>query len=107
VTNIRIHRYEVPVDDQWHRIELTGPILHVGGRSVWMVEFWALTGIFHPGRADQFRVYGTGHRLPPGGWKYVGTVVHHELVWHLLTRRLRNVREVEEIDALAPPNERN
>lgn len=92
---LRIHRFEVPVNDHWHTIPLTGPILHVGGRSVWTVEFWALAGRWPQDQHYEFRVYGTGHQLPAEGWQYVGSVVHPDLVWHLVVRRLTDVVDVE------------
>ena len=38
-----IYRYEVPVDDEPHPIELSGDIVHVGCRDPKTVEFWALS----------------------------------------------------------------
>lgn len=80
----RIFRYEVPVDDQWHDIDLCGDILHVDTRGMDVVEFWAL----HQGgarRPRRLRVFGTGHPLPPGV-THVGTAVVSggALVWHLV-----------------------
>jgi hypothetical protein len=83
-----IHRYEVPVDSQWHPLPLSGPIYHVAARDPETVEFWALdTGDASTWR--EFRVYGTGQALPPDDLHHVGTALAAEgrLVWHLLERR--------------------
>lgn len=90
-----VYRYEVPVDDAWHAIDLTGPVLHVDCRQVDVVEFWAIA---RPGlassRRDHFRVFATGE--PVGGVgsvEHVGTAIApgltpltrptDRLVWHL------------------------
>lgn len=80
-----IFRYEVPVDDQWHEIDLTGPIVYVALRDPSVVEFWA----WHtdgPAVTSEFRVFGTGHPLPAGPLTYRGSVVTAggHLVWHLM-----------------------
>jgi hypothetical protein len=80
-----IYRYEVPVDDDVHPIELSGKILHVGCRDPRTVEFWAL----HSGGPTVERVFcvvGTGHPIPDGWTKLVGTAIAPggHLVWHLL-----------------------
>lgn len=80
----KVFRYEVRVDDQWHAHDLHGPVLHVAGRTIFTVEFWAM----HQGdisRRREFRVFGTGQPVDAGA-KYVGTVVHTDLVWHLFER---------------------
>jgi len=61
----RIHRYVVPVDDAWHEITLTGPVVR------------------------RLRVFGTGQELPaPDGVRepqHVGSAVAPGgLVWHLI-----------------------
>lgn len=87
--SVRVWRYEVPVDDQWHPITLTGRILHVGCRSPWTVEFWA-THVDGPHVVEwtsEFIVVGTNHPWPDHA-NWVGTVVApgDRLVWHLLER---------------------
>lgn len=84
-----VFRYEVPVDDRWHRIEIDGEPLHVAGRHVDVVEFWALAGTGQPTEAREYRVFGTGHALPDEPLTFRGTVVHPALVWHLFERRAR------------------
>lgn len=83
--NSSIYRYEVPVDDQWHEIELTGDVLHVDSRAPSIVEFWAFA---FPGAGvrRRFQVVGTGHPLPAGQLRHHGSVIAAggRLVWHLL-----------------------
>lgn len=79
-----IYRYEVPVDDAWHRVDVSGPILHVDSRDVATVEVWA----WHEGQSTagrELRVFGTGQPIPEGA-KYVGTAIPPggHLVWHLM-----------------------
>lgn len=78
-----IYRYEIPVDDGWHPLQLSGRILHVACRSMGVVEVWALH-TDEPAITRSFRVYGTGQPLPPG-IDYVGTALTPggQLVWHL------------------------
>jgi hypothetical protein len=81
-----IHRYEVPVDDEWHTLDLTGEVLHVASRRRDVVEVWAI----HDDQGDRlprhFRIFGTGHPLPDGRLRHVGTAFADggELVWHLM-----------------------
>ena len=80
-----IFRYEVPVDDKPHTLELSGAVLHVDCRDASTVEVWALeTG--GPPVERVFRVVGTGHPLPEGWTRHVGTAIAPggHLVWHLL-----------------------
>jgi hypothetical protein len=82
--NAAIYRYEVPVDDRWHTVQLSGEILHVASRDPRAVEIWAWS-TDGPSAMRTFRVFGTGQpvldetrhvgtAIPPGG----------QLVWHLL-----------------------
>jgi hypothetical protein len=83
----RIYRHQVPVDDQWHELELHGNPLAVAARNPAIVEFWAR---FSPGVAGmkrQFRVIGTGQPTPDNAVTYWGTTVASpQLVWHLVER---------------------
>jgi hypothetical protein len=84
----QVFRYEVPADDHWHTVELSGPILHVAARRPDVVEFWAQTGAGLT-QARTFRVFGTGHPLPPGvALAHRGTALAAggALVWHLFER---------------------
>jgi hypothetical protein len=80
-----IYRYEVPVDDKPHTLELSGEIVHVATRDSASVEVWAWhTGGHTIERA--FQVVGTGQPLPEGWTRHVGTAIAPggRLVWHLL-----------------------
>ena len=79
-----IYRYEIPVDDQWHAIELTGDVVHVGCRSIYIVELWAIH-TDRPTKRRGFRAYGTGQPIPDDV-THVGTAIApgDHLVWHLM-----------------------
>jgi hypothetical protein len=83
VTEIR--RYEVPVDDLWYDIALTGWIVHVDSRSANKIEFWAVHDSDAAPSVRSFRAYGDG-RLLPGNAKCIGTAVIPPYVWHLMER---------------------
>jgi hypothetical protein len=59
-----IHKYEVPVDDAWHNIELSGKIVHVDSLEYGKIHFWA----YHTSGPDQgvrrFKAFRTGEELP-------------------------------------------
>lgn len=80
-----IYRYEVPVDDHWHVIPLSGAVLHVGSRTPDVVEFWALQS-GGPIIPRMFRVFGTGQPLPDRPLRHCGTAMAAggALVWHLM-----------------------
>lgn len=80
-----IYRYEVPVDDQWHELQLSGAVLHVDCRDPRVVELWALSS-GGPTVTHNFRVYGTGQPLPDRLTCHVGTAITPggQLVWHLM-----------------------
>lgn len=80
-----IHRYDVPVDDEWHEFKLTGNILHVDSRSINVVEFWAHEIEGNPAETVRLRVFGTGHEMPIAT-VYRGTTIAPggRFVWHLV-----------------------
>ena len=79
---MNIYHYEIPVDDAWHDIPLSGPIVHVACRKdIRVLHFWALAGVSSPYTA-RLRVYGTGHQVPLSAI-YRGTAIIEPLVWHL------------------------
>jgi hypothetical protein len=82
---IRVFRFEVPVDDQWHEVRVNTDPVHVAARKADVVEFWALVTENAPQIARRFRVFGTGHPIPRGCW-HRGTAIAAggALVWHLL-----------------------
>jgi hypothetical protein len=79
-------RYVVQVDDREHELALTGDPVAVATADPFgtAVEFWAE----HDGEARPvprtFRVFGTGHTLPPGArWRGTCPRTSSGLVWHL------------------------
>ncbi len=81
---ISIFRYEVPVDDRWHSIDLQGGIVHVAARQPDVVEIWAEHCHNWTGKLTRrFRVYGTGQ--PDVEGTHIGTAIAAggRLVWHL------------------------
>jgi hypothetical protein len=84
---IHVYRYTVPVDDQWHEIELCGPIAYVASRSIYTVEFWSLHTVDAETWTESLIVVGTGHAVPPAT-EYVGTAIAPggQLVWHLFRK---------------------
>lgn len=92
----RIFRYEVPIDDEWHTIEIFGDPLAVFCRYTTTVEFWAANS--GPRQPRAFIVVGTGHEVPEDSLYWgsalsphlhvggVGEVSAGRFVWHLLER---------------------
>jgi len=80
---MRVFRYEVPVDDSWHEVRLSGPVVHVACRdgNPDVVHFWALADVGTTFTA-RMRVFGTGHDVPLDT-VYRGTASAGPLVWHL------------------------
>lgn len=84
---IEMRRYEIPVDDQVHQVELTRPPLAVAAKRLqvgqYVVEFWAEFDSQAEPVPHRFRVLGTGHLIPPGA-QWAGTCDRLDgLVWHL------------------------
>lgn len=79
----RVLRYGIPVDDRWHALQLSGPIVHVATRDPNLVELWAIN-TNEPPSTRGFRVFGTGQPLPPDV-AHIGTALTAggQLVWHL------------------------
>lgn len=80
----RVLRYEVPVDDRWHALNLLGDIMHVATRRADVVELWVLDVDALVTR--EFRVFATGEQMPTGlHLRHVGTAIvpGGALVWHL------------------------
>jgi hypothetical protein len=57
-----IHRYEIPVDDRWHILGLSGPVVHVASRRPNVVEVWAIRN-GGPELMRILRVFGTGQPM--------------------------------------------
>ena len=88
MSQARIFRFEVPVDDQWHPLDVPDPltVTRIGCRRRDVVEFWAVAhGQTWP---RQFLVVGTGQPFDLNRDIVHGTAVAPEgdLVWHLLER---------------------
>jgi hypothetical protein len=82
----RILRFEVPVDDQPHTIELTkwARPLQVGAVRDDLAEFWALHREGEPTIPRMFLVCGTGQPLPEGTmWQGTSPRTAGGFVWHL------------------------
>lgn len=89
----RIYRYQVPVDDRVHVIDLNGSPCHVGCRDPQVLEFWAIHRDGVPTVGRHFTVVGTGHRLPTDQYRHWGTAVAPggALVWHLVEVNLPDI----------------
>jgi hypothetical protein len=85
MTDRRMFRYVVPVDDQVHTFKLTGdPVAVAVTEDCEAVEFWAEHDE-DDGQTDRaFQVFGTGHPISRGA-DWVGTCPRTPvgLVWHL------------------------
>lgn len=82
-----VRRYEIPVDDQVHTLELTNPPLAVAAKSTgfaaYAVELWSEFNAERALRPVRFTVIGTGHPVPVRA-EWVGTCDRLDgLVWHL------------------------
>lgn len=80
----RMFRYEVPVDDGAHEFSLSGdPVAAAATSAGRVVEFWA-EHIDGGGLLRYFRVFGTGHPLPANArWVATCPGTASGLVWHL------------------------
>jgi hypothetical protein len=87
VSQRRILRYEVPVDSDWHVLDLPrGPIVHVAARMPDIVEFWLLDQGDGLVLTRAFQIFGTGQPIPPAAAEHRGTAITAggSLVWHLM-----------------------
>ncbi|WP_093803971.1 hypothetical protein [Streptomyces sp. Wb2n-11] len=81
-----IDRFEIPIDDRPHLIDLIGSILHAACRRHGVVDVWAYA---RPERMEPmhrtFQVVGTGQSIPAGA-SHVATAItpYGTLVWHIL-----------------------
>ncbi|MFF1444165.1 hypothetical protein [Streptomyces sp. NPDC058295] len=87
-----IHRYELPIDDRPHGIDLTGDILHAAVRQPGVVDVWyqPRPASMEPMRRS-FQIVGTGHPIPThfgafltGVHKATAITPDGQLVWHVL-----------------------
>lgn len=85
----KVFRYTVPIDDQWHELNLAAAPLAVAAAGD-AVEFWAEDMGPSSRYLGCFRVFGTGHPLPPDAlWAGTCTRTAEGLVWHLYERKTR------------------
>jgi hypothetical protein len=88
-----MRRYEIPVDDLTHTIALTGYPVRVAPVDGWSecLEFWAEHHADTEPVDRSFRVFGTGHEIPPDA-VWVGTAdrTKNGYVWHLYTVEASN-----------------
>jgi hypothetical protein len=84
MTDRRMFRYTIPVDDkEWTQWLTSDPVHVANGRTLDEVEFWAEYTEGAPKRHRSFRVFGTDHPLPANA-RHVGTCPRVSgLVWHL------------------------
>lgn len=82
----------------WHRIRLSGPILHADCRDPRVVDVWVLENVGEESCVREFQAFGTGHPLPEDAGRHVATVLspdsspfarRGDLVWHVFERRTR------------------
>lgn len=80
-----VYRYNVPVDDEEHDVDLTGPLLLVHSREHGIVEFWASADTTTTPVTHRFLVTGTGRYVPDRAVYRGGTVDGTDalLIWHL------------------------
>lgn len=81
-----VYRYDVPIDENWHDLLLSGAVLHVAVRQSDVVTLWALHTDGPPVRR-RFMVFGTGETLAPDV-RHVGTALAAggAEVWHVFER---------------------
>lgn len=81
----RVLRWELPVDDRWHVLSLTGSIVHVATRHEDRVELWSVEDSEGKLLQHAFRVVGTGQPLAPALVTHVGSAVtpSGDYVWHV------------------------
>jgi hypothetical protein len=87
----RIRPYEVPVDGNWHPIDMYGEIVHVAARTPHAVEFWAWDRRRVNAETHVFRVFATGEEMPMvdgADVVHVGTAITEDgrFVRHLIER---------------------
>jgi hypothetical protein len=89
---MRVLRWEIPVDDQWHQIG-GGRVLHTACRppSATTVHIWTLEPENTAIAPRHACVIGTGHRVPMDAGDHLGTAITHDdaLVWHVFEQRPR------------------
>jgi hypothetical protein len=90
---LKIYKYPLPVDDEWHDLPVNGKITFIGPDPVRndVVNIWAVhydTPPDHEGpHTRRFRAFGTGQPLPPNTRpeNILGSVITRDgqYVWHV------------------------
>lgn len=95
--DLRIMRWEIPVDDQDHEVAAWGEVVgaEVAMNSPWLMSFWtveteqdAMAWIErNESSGRRFRVFGTGQSIP-GKWEHRASAPRTRgLVFHLMERQ--------------------
>lgn len=94
---MRILKHELPIDDEWHDLDIKGGVVKVD----WWQDTVTLWFVEHhpemPSRTPQFKVVGTGHTIDlidtaADGFAsqvvYVGTALDREnnFAWHVVAK---------------------
>ncbi|MFE4915859.1 hypothetical protein ACFRCX_30610 [Streptomyces sp. NPDC056652] len=101
-----IHCFEIPVDDQFHGIDLSGSILHAAVRRPGVVDVWAYA------RPDgeqpmrrSFLIVGTGQAHPIATFHAATAITADDkLVWHVLENACPHDNVIEAPEIQDPPN---
>ena len=107
-----IHRFELPIDDRPHGIDLTGEILHAAVRRPGAVDVWyqARPDSIQPMRRS-FQIVGTGQPIPThlgdDCISHKGTAITPDgmLVWHVLENHCPH-QDVVEVPEMQDPRDR-
>ena len=87
---MKILKFDIPIDDQWHTIGVGTGVVHTGHQREGFVTVWFVQHDPERQNIETYRVYGTGQDIElyvgfttyP---KYVATVqAPGGLVWHLM-----------------------
>jgi hypothetical protein len=90
-----IHKHTLKVNDEVQILNMRelDEVVHVacqyGAAYPDRVMLWVLTDTDMPPKQRGFRVFGTGHAIPPKNHHYVGSGITPggDLVWHVMELR--------------------
>jgi hypothetical protein len=102
-----IHRFELPIDDRPHGIDLTGDILHAAARRPGAVDVWYLAR--QPGDEPMrrsFKIVGTGQPFPAWLGRHHATAItpDDQFVWHVLENHCQHQNVIETPEMKDPPD---
>lgn len=82
----RVHRYEIPIADEFE-IQLPAgfEIIHVGTGPGAVPSFWAIVDPARPAVTARFMLVGPGHVMETAIGKHMGTFVRGGFVGHLFS----------------------